>query len=221
MTEPPAKPVHRVTGVDHAAFPTFDPRATVSFYRDVLRFPLVHSISAAGWGPESHPDFVHFFFDVGNGDRLAFFYYFGLAPLGNHSAPGDAWARLPLPTPLFFRNSRHIALKVADEEDLLEYRRRLEASQWPVEMQVTHETIESIYVHDPNGYLIEITRPLRDLTPQEGLDAELTVAALCDVTAHNHPSMEGLLSRKAELIVEKAPAWDEERLLHATPPFRQ
>ena len=52
---------HRVKGVDHAAFPTFDPARTVRFYRDVLGFPVVHSICAAGWGPENHPDFIHFF----------------------------------------------------------------------------------------------------------------------------------------------------------------
>src|SRR6201999_4634013 len=71
---------HLVTGVDHVAFPTFDPAATVRFYRDVLGFPVVHSICAAGWGPDDHPDFIHFFFDIGNGDRLAFFYYFGAKP---------------------------------------------------------------------------------------------------------------------------------------------
>ena len=53
---------HRVKGVDHAAFPTFDPAGTVRFYRDVLGFPVVHSICAVGWGPEDHPDFIHFFF---------------------------------------------------------------------------------------------------------------------------------------------------------------
>ena len=208
MTEPVAKPVHRVRGVDHAAFPTFDPVATVRFYRDVLNFPVVHSICAAGWGPDKHPDFIHFFFDIGSGDRLAFFYYFGWEPAGDQSAPGDAWARLPHGTPQFFTNSRHIALNVADEEDLLEYRRRLDDSEWPVEMQVMHETIESIYTHDPNGYMLEITRQLRPVTPQEDLDAELTIQALCDVAAGEYPSMDGLLTRKAELIVERAAAWD-------------
>ena len=202
------KPVHRVRGVDHAAFPTFDPNATVRFYRDVLRFPVVHSICAAGWGPERHPDFVHFFFDIGQGDRLAFFYYFGWEPAGDQSAPGDAWARLPHATPDFFRNSRHIALHVDDEEDLLEYRRRLDESDWPVEMQVMHETIESIYTHDPNGYMLEITRALRPVTPQEDLDAELTIEALCEVTAGQAPSMDKLLTRKAELITERAAGWE-------------
>ena len=90
---------HRVRGVDHAAFPTFDPVGTVNFYNGVLKFPIVHSICAAGWGPENHPDFIHFFFDIGNGDRMAFFYYFGLEPFGDQTAPGDSWARLPRARP--------------------------------------------------------------------------------------------------------------------------
>lgn len=199
---------HRVRGVDHAAFPTFDPAATVRFYRDVLRFPVVHSICAAGWGPAEHPDFIHFFFDIGEGDRIAFFYYFGHEPVGDPSARGDAWARLPEGTPEFFANSRHLAIHVDSEEDLLEYRRRLDASEWPCEMQVMHETIESIYTHDPNGYLLELTRALRPVMPQEDLDAALTVDALCEVAAGPQPSLEKLLTRKAELIVERAAAWE-------------
>ncbi len=203
---------HRVQGVDHAAFPTFDPAATVRFYRDTLRFPVVHSICAAGWGLEEHPDFIHFFFDIGNDDRIAFFYYFGHEPAGDPDAPGDAWARLPHDTPRFFTNSRHLAIHVDSEEDLLEYRRRLDASEWPCEMQVKHETIESIYTHDPNGYMIELTRALRPVTPQEDLDAELTIDALCEVASGPEPSLEKLLARKAELIVERAPGWDPGRV---------
>jgi hypothetical protein len=33
-------------------------------------------------------------------------------------------------------------------------------------VQVRHETVESIYVTDPNGYLIEVTRPLRAITAE-------------------------------------------------------
>lgn len=205
-----SKPIHRVKGVDHTAFPTFDPAATVRFYRDVLKFPVVHSICAAGWGPNQHPDFIHFFFDIGNDDRIAFFYYFGLKPIGDPDAPGDAWARLAKDTPEFFVNSRHLAIHVDDEEDLLEYRRRLDDSEWPVEMQVMHETIESIYTHDPNGYMIEITRALRPVTRQEDLDAALTVEALCDVSQGPDPTMDKLLTRKAELIVERAAAWERD-----------
>jgi catechol 2,3-dioxygenase-like lactoylglutathione lyase family enzyme len=204
------QPEHRVKGVDHTAFPTFDPAGTVRFYRDVLKFPVVHSICAAGWGPEQHPDFIHFFFDIGNDDRIAFFYYFGYEPPAGFGGKGDVYARFADDVPEFFINSRHLAIHVDNEEDLLEYRRRLDESSWPVEMQVMHETIESIYTHDPNGYLVEITRALRPVTPQEDLDAALTVDALVEVATGPDPSMDKLLTRKAELIVERAAAWSEE-----------
>ena len=128
--------------------------------------------------------------------------------MGDQSAPGDAWGRHPHGTPGFFVNSRHLAISVDDEEDLLEYRRRLDESRWPCEMQVMHETIESIYTHDPNGYLVELTRQLRPVLPEEDLDANLTIDALCEVASGPEPSMHKLLTRKAELIVERAAAWE-------------
>lgn len=198
---------HRVKGVDHAAFPTFDPAGTVHFYRDVLGFPVVHSICAVGWGPEDHPDFIHFFFDIGDDDRIAFFYYFG-AEAFNQTGWGDAYAGFGPEVPLYFIRSRHLAIHVGSYEDLMEYRRRLDASQWPVEMQIRHETIESIYTHDPNGYLVEITRAMRPVTPAEDLDANLTIDALLDVVAEPGPSLAKLLARKAELIVERAAQWE-------------
>ncbi|MFC8312298.1 VOC family protein [Gordonia hongkongensis] len=201
---------HKVRGVDHVAYPTFDPAATVHFYRDVLGFPVVHSICAAGWGPDRHPDFIHFFFDIGNDDRLAFFYYFGLEPFDG-GPQGDSYSRFAEDVPIWFIRSRHLAIHVDDEADLLEYRRRLDASEWPVEMQIQHETIESIYTHDPNGYMIEITRAMRAVTPQEDLDANLTIEALIDVVSQPNPSIDALLMRKAERIVERAAAWQDEQ----------
>lgn len=55
-------------GVDHTARPTWKLRETIEFYRDVLGLPLVHAITAKGWGreKEQHADFIHFFFDSGN-----------------------------------------------------------------------------------------------------------------------------------------------------------
>ncbi|WP_037370707.1 VOC family protein [Amycolatopsis orientalis] len=203
-------PQHLAKGVDHVAFPTFDPAGTVRFYRDTLGFPVVHSICAAGWGPEQHPDFIHFFFDIGNDDRLAFFYYFGLEQFEG-GPRGDVYAKFSEDVPVFFIRSRHLAIHVDSEEHLLEYRRRLDGSEWPVEMQIQHETIESIYTHDPNGYLVEITRALRPVTPQEDLDANITIDALVDVVSGPAPSMDALLVRKAELIVERAEQWQRDQ----------
>ena len=181
------------------------------FYRDVLGFPVVHSICAAGWGPEDHPDFIHFFFDIGNDDRIAFFYYFG-ARAGDQRRGGREGRRLRR---LRRRRSRSSSCAPATSRststtrtDLLEYRRRLDESAWPVEMQIQHETIESIYTHDPNGYMFEITRAMRPVTPQEDLDANLTIDALLDVVAEPEPTFGKLLARKAELIVERAAEWE-------------
>lgn len=201
---------HLARGVDHVAYPTFDPAGTVRFYRDTLGFPVVHSICAAGWGREPHPDFIHFFFDIGNGDRLAFFYYFGFTkPEGFER--GDSYSTFPEGTPEWFIRSRHVAFHVDSYDEMMEYRRRLDASQWPVEMQIEHETIESIYTHDPNGYMIEITRAMRPVTPQEDLDAGITIDALVDIAATPGHDMGMLLSRKAELIVERAAKWQEDQ----------
>lgn len=195
---------HLMQGVDHVAFPTFDPEKTVEFYRDVLGFPVVHSICAAGWGSSDHPEFIHFFFDAGRGARIAFFYYFGFEQ-PERGPKGDVYAGFSEDTPRFFIRSRHLALHVDSEEDLAEYRRRLDASDWPVEFQVQHETIESIYTHDPNGYVFEISRALRPITPQEDEDANLTVDALIDVVrSQAEPTMHDLLVRKAELILGSA-----------------
>jgi hypothetical protein len=71
-----------------------------------------------------------------------------------------------------------------------------------------HDGGESIYTHDPNGYLIEITMPLRPVTLQEDLDANLTIDALLDVVAEPDPTLGKLLARKAELIADRAPAWE-------------
>ena len=91
----PRTPIH---GVHHTARPTWKLRETVEFYRDKLGLPLVHAISARGW-PEGHPDFLHFFFDSGNGSTIAFFYYIGterpenLVPFKSHfyTATHTAW----------------------------------------------------------------------------------------------------------------------------------
>ena len=46
-------PLLSLMGVDHTARPTWRLRETIEFYRDKLGLPLVHVISARGWGPSS------------------------------------------------------------------------------------------------------------------------------------------------------------------------
>ena len=188
------RPDHRVRGINHLAFPTFDPAGTIRFYRDVLGFPLVQTMQVKAWGPEYQRDFVHFFFDIGNADCLAFFYYFGQQPYRDENLP-------PL-----LDLGRHVALHVDTLDDLDRFQKQLEDASIPIDMRVKHETVESIYVRDPNDILIEITRPLRELTPADAVDAEITAAALLDVLAGGgEPDLDALWARKAELIAARTP----------------
>lgn len=153
-------------GVDHTARPTWKLRETVEFYRDVMGLPLVHTISARGWGPPDHHDFLHFFFDSGKGSTIAFFYYIG-------SEQPD---RLRQESHHFWL-ATHTAWQVDSQQDLIDWKTRLEGKGVAVSPFTRHEILESIYFRDPNGYPIEITRRLRDLMVLDGEDAALTLEA--------------------------------------------
>lgn len=181
-----------VAGVDHLAFVTWDPAATVEFYTQALGFPLVHAITAKGWGIDDHPDFVHFFFDIGGGNHLAFFYYFGLPP-------EDKVVGL-------MKRARHLALHVETEEEMVAYRERLMAHGVRVTRPVAHELIESIYFDDPNGIQLEITRPLRRFGAIDARDAARTVAALRAAIAEGDPTAEGMWARKAAAVTDTSAA---------------
>jgi catechol 2,3-dioxygenase-like lactoylglutathione lyase family enzyme len=185
MTAPLA---HAVQGIDHTAFVTFRPAETVHFYRDVLGFPLVHAITAKGWGRPDQPDFIHFFFDIGAQGSIAFFYYLGVE------------AYEDVTTPQQLARARHLALRVETLEELDDYQARLEHAGFPLQYRATHETIESIYVNDPNGYQIEFARRLRPAVEADARDAALTVAALGDVVERGTVTLDALWARKAELI---------------------
>ncbi|MGF6997154.1 VOC family protein [Paraburkholderia sp. GAS32] len=160
----------RLSGVDHTARPTWKLRETIEFYRDTLGLPLVHTISARGWGPERHPDFLHFFFDSGNGSTIAFFYYLGEPP------PQERPLMPPTPDDHVF-DATHTAWLTDSAEKLLAWKEMLEAKGVEVSSTTQHEVIESIYFRDPNGYFIEITVKLRELQSLDARDAALTLEA--------------------------------------------
>ena len=167
----------RLAGVDHTARPTWKLKETVEFYREILGLPLVHTISARGWGPATHPDFLHFFFDSGKGSTIAFFYYLGSdAPEALNNRP---YMR-PAPDDHVF-DATHTAWLVDTAEELRAWKARLEAAGVEVSVETTHEVIESIYFRDPNGYFIEITRKLRALNRIDEVDAAATLQAAIEL----------------------------------------
>jgi len=160
------KPGLPLVGVHHTARPTWKLAETVHFYRDLLGLPLVHAISARGWGPEEHADFLHFFFDSGTGSTIAFFYYIGTeAP--EFATPRDDYRY----------RATHTAWRVETREDLLACRAKVEAAGIEIKYQIRHEVIESIYFNDPNGYSLEITWQVRLFSEIDMADANRTLDA--------------------------------------------
>ena len=87
-------------GVHHVALLSSDVERTVEFYQDLLEFPLTEMFENRDYGGSTH-----FFFDIGNGNALAFFDLPGL-DLGSYaevlgglhhlaiSMPPDRWQRV-------------------------------------------------------------------------------------------------------------------------------
>ena len=189
----------RLAGVDHTARPTWKLKETVEFYRDTLGLPLVHTISARGWGPSTHPDFLHFFFDSGKGSTIAFFYYLG------SDAPEVRPAMRPAPDDHVF-DATHTAWLVDTADELRAWKKRLEAKGVEVSVETAHEVIESVYFRDPNGYFLEITRKLRPLGQIDVVDAGLTLEAAIQLeeeakkTGVRVTAIDSVWNRKARLL---------------------
>ncbi len=67
------RPASTARGLHHTALVSSDVETTIRFYQDVLGFPLTELIEN-----RDYPGSSHFFFDIGNGNLLAFFDFPGL-----------------------------------------------------------------------------------------------------------------------------------------------
>jgi catechol 2,3-dioxygenase-like lactoylglutathione lyase family enzyme len=126
-------------GLHHTALISSDVETTVRFYQDVLGFPLTELIEN-----RDYPGSSHFFFDIGNGNLLAFFDFPGLEVSPYAEVLGGL---------------HHVAISVepARWEGLVE---KLDAAG------VDHEVHSgvSVYFRDPDGARIElIADPLGEM----------------------------------------------------------
>ncbi len=156
-------------GVSHLALVCSDMARTVDFYTNVLGMDLIKTVELpAGMGQ-------HFFFDMGCGDSLAFFWF----PDAPAAVPGiSAPAARPDTGDLTsaIGSMNHIAFQVAPE-DIDDYRRRLidsgvecsvvvnhDDSEWNVSEEVHPGVfVRSVYFQDPDGILLELAAWTREL----------------------------------------------------------
>lgn len=134
----------KINGLYHFAYPCRDAEETRAFYEDLLQLPLVHCmrVDAVPSSGEKGP-YAHIFFEMGDNSYIAFF------DLGSNQTPA--------PSPNTPSWVQHLALEVDDIEEVLGYKKRLEAAGVEVRGIVDHEFIKSIYFFDPNGLRLEIT----------------------------------------------------------------
>jgi catechol 2,3-dioxygenase-like lactoylglutathione lyase family enzyme len=73
LLPPPERPPSAARGVHHIALLSRDVERTIAFYQGVLEFPLTELFEN-----RDYQGSTHFFFDIGNGNLLAFFDFPGL-----------------------------------------------------------------------------------------------------------------------------------------------
>jgi catechol 2,3-dioxygenase-like lactoylglutathione lyase family enzyme len=139
LLAPEDRPTSTARGVHHQALISSDVERTIAFYQGLLGFPLTELFE--------NRDYVgstHFFFDIGNGNALAFFDFPGLG-LGEYAE--------------VLGGHHHLAISVTRQNwELL--KGKLEAAGIPLHL----EADTSIYFLGPDGERLElISDPLGEM----------------------------------------------------------
>jgi catechol 2,3-dioxygenase-like lactoylglutathione lyase family enzyme len=125
------RPASSARGVHHFALLSSDVERTVRFYQGLLEFPLTEIFENRDYKGSNH-----FFFDVGNGNLLAFFDFPGL-DLGPYQE--------------VLGGLHHVAISVT-RESWEHLRGKLDAAGIEYHM----ESNASIYFRDPDGTRLEL-----------------------------------------------------------------
>jgi len=130
--------------VHHAAYRCRDAEQTRWFYEDVLGLPLEAAMVFDHIsGTDVKRDYMHLFFQLGDGNFIAFF--------DDPDTAGDY---------NFGRKDSfdvHIALETGSEEELIAWQERINGAGKTCLGPIDHGFVKSIYMYDPNGMQVEIT----------------------------------------------------------------
>ena len=133
------RPPSSARGLHHAAVLCADVERTIRFYQDVLEFPLTDIFENRDYKGSNH-----FFFDIGNGNLLAFFDFPGL-DLGPYAE--------------VLGGLHHMAISVEPAKW-----ERLKGKLDEAGVPYQHESGTSIYFRDPDGTRMElIADPLGEM----------------------------------------------------------
>ena len=128
----------------HNAYRCIDSEGTRKFYEDFLGLPLLHAFEISETMTGKKTKVLHTFYSLADGSCLAFF------EVMNKPLKYKRWHDFDL----------HIALEV-EEDVLLNYYEKGKNSNIETRGISDHGFIKSIYFRDPNGYVIELTSPIK------------------------------------------------------------
>ena len=119
-----------IRNVNHLALVCKDMARTVDFYSNVLGMPLIKTIELPDGGGQ------HFFFDIGNGGSLAFFWF----PDAPEAVPGVASRQQPRGADITTAHGsmNHVAFDIPQDK-IEDYQRRLTAKGIDVTDVVNHD----------------------------------------------------------------------------------
>ncbi len=138
-------PIH---GLHHNAWRCSDAERTRRFYEDLLGLPLTDAIELEQSKTGRPVHALHLFFALGDGSSLAFF-----------DVPG-----MPFDFKAQHDFDLHIALEVA-ADSLPVMMARAQDAGVQVRGISDHGFIHSIYLRDPDGYVVELTAPANPPVP--------------------------------------------------------
>ncbi|HEU4912077.1 MAG TPA: VOC family protein [Actinomycetes bacterium] len=131
LKPPSERPEPSARGLHHFALVSSDVERTVRFYQDLLEFPLTDIFEN-----RDYPGSNHFFFDIGNGNLLAFFDFPGLDVGPYREVLGGL---------------HHIAISVTPERWA-----HLKGKLDDAGVEYLLESKVSIYFRDPDGARLEL-----------------------------------------------------------------
>ena len=137
------RPASSARGVHHVALLSSDVERTIAFYQGILEFPLTEIFENRDYAGSNH-----FFFDLGNGNLLAFFDFPGL-DLGPYEE--------------VLGGLHHIAISVEPQRW-----ERLRDKLYEAGVGYQEESGSSLYFNDPDGARVElIADPLGNMYGNE------------------------------------------------------
>ena len=136
----------KILKLHHSAYRCKDSEETRKFYEDFLGLELVKVLEIKSTKTNRKTQVLHTFYQLRDGSCIAFFE----EPLADFN----------------FKNQRdfdlHIALQVSEKDLNIMYKKGINAN---IETRgiIDHGFIQSIYFRDPNGYVIELTHPNKNI----------------------------------------------------------